>query len=298
MATAAWAADMIAAGRRWHHRGVGVSRTRAALPTDWREFARSGLPLGLILLAAAIQPARPFVLAALVAGFIVATRREAPVRWAWAAPIPVAVALCWGLLTPPVADPGGADCPVLTSPPAIWRLAEGGLVLGVLAILATVLRVRATDLLLRWPRRQVVWWSIGGAIVLGPVGLLLGAALAQPFFGSFSLDLSNLGFLVPALVFALANGVSEELAYRGALMTWSARVTGSWTALVAQAVVFGLAHGGPDVGGSPIVLMGVLGVGGFVAGWIALRTRSLLLPIAWHVALDLPLYAYLACRAS
>ena len=103
---------------------------------------------------------------------------------------------------------------------------------------------------------------------------------------------------VPALVFATANGVSEELAYRGALMTWTARVTGTWTALVAQAVVFGLAHGGPDVGGSPLVLMAVLGAGGFVAGWIALRTHSLLLPIAWHVALDLPLYAYLACRAS
>jgi membrane protease YdiL (CAAX protease family) len=44
--------------------------------------------------------------------------------------------------------------------------------------------------------------------------------------------------------------------------------------------------------------MAVLGVGGFIAGLITQRTRSLLIPIAWHVALDLPLYAYLACRAS
>jgi hypothetical protein len=35
-----------------------------------------------------------------------------------------------------------------------------------------------------------------------------------------------------------------------------------------------------------------------VAGLIAVRTKSLLVPIAWHVALDLPLYAYLACRTS
>ena len=41
----------------------------------------------------------------------------------------------------------------------------------------------------------------------------------------------------------------------------------------------------------------VLGLGGLVAGVIRLRTRSLLLPIAWHVALDLPLYVYLACPA-
>jgi hypothetical protein len=57
-----------------------------------------------------------------------------------------------------------------------------------------------------------------------------------------------------------------------------------------------LAHGGADVGGSPLVLMAVLGIGGFIAV-ITLRTRSPLIPIVWHVALDLPLYAYLACRA-
>ncbi len=44
--------------------------------------------------------------------------------------------------------------------------------------------------------------------------------------------------------------------------------------------------------------MVVLGFGGFIAGLITLRTRSLLLPMLWHIALDLPLYAYLACRAS
>jgi membrane protease YdiL (CAAX protease family) len=255
------------------------------------------LPIALIVLAAAVAPTRPFVLAALVAGVIVAVRRDAPVRWAWAAPIPVAVSLCWGLIAAPVAAPGGVDCTNPVSPPAVWRLAEAALVLGVLAILASVLRAKPIDLLLRWPRRDVVRWAAIGAIVLGPLGLLLGAALARPFFGSFALDLGDLAFLVPALIFALANGVMEELAYRGALMVWTARVTGTGVALVSQAVVFGLAHGGDDVGGSPIVLMAVLGIGGFVAGFIALRTRSLLVPIAWHVALDLPLYAYLACRA-
>lgn len=273
-------------------------RARSALPSDPREFARSLVPVGLIILAAAVPLARPFVLVALVAGVVVAVRRDAPVRWSWAAPVPVAVGLCWGLLAAPVADPGGADCTVLTSPPATWRLAEAMLVLGVLAALGVVLKARPIDLLLRWPRREAVQLAAVGAIILGPLGLILGAALAQPFFGSFSLDLDDLAFLVPALVFATANGVTEELAYRGALMNWTGRVTGTWAALIAQAVVFGLAHGGDDVGGSPILLMATLGLGGFLAGVIALRTRSLLIPIAWHVALDLPLYAYLACRAS
>ena len=268
------------------------------MPSDAREFARSAVPIGLIVLAAAVPWTRPFVLVGLIGGAAVAVGRDAPVRWAWAAPIPVAVSLCWALFAAPSADPGGADCTSLGSPPAIWRLTEAILALGVLALLAAVLHARRGDLFLRWPARSVVRLAVIGAIVLGPIGLVFGALLARPFFGTFSLDLSNLGFLAPALVFALANGVMEELAYRGALLAWTARVTGVWVAVVAQAIVFGFAHGsGSDVGGSPIVLTVVLGVGGLLSGLIAIRTRSLLVPIAWHVALDLPLYAYWACRA-
>ncbi len=273
-----------------------MTRGRRPLPADLTDAARSGIPIGLLILAAAVPVARPIVLVALIAGFAVAMRRDAPVRWAWAAPIPVAVNLCWGLLPAPLADPLGADCTALDSPPAVWRAAEAALALGALALLAYVLRARRSDLGLRWPARAVVRLALIGAVILGPIGLLLGAWLARPFFGDFALDLTRPGFLVPALIFALANGVMEELSYRGALMGWTSRVTGTWLAVIGQAVVFGIAHGGADVGGSPILLMVALGVGGFVAGVIALRTRSLLIPIAWHVALDLPLYVYLACR--
>ena len=270
---------------------------RRQLPANLADAARSGIPIGLLILAAAVPVVRPIVLVALVAGVAVAIRRHAPVRWAWAAPIPVAVNLCWGLLSAPLADPLGGDCTDLDSPPAVWRAAEALLALGSLAVLAYALRARRTDLGLRWPARAVVRLAVVGAVILGPVGLLLGAWLARPFFGTFELDLSRPGFLLPALVFAVANGVMEELAYRGALLGWTSRVTGTWLAVVGQAIVFGIAHGGADVGGSPILLMVALGVGGFIAGLIALRTRSLLVPIAWHVALDLPLYVYLACRA-
>jgi hypothetical protein len=273
-----------------------VTLGRRPLPADLADAARSGVPIGLLILAAAIPAARLVVLVALVAGLLVAIRRQAPVRWAWAAPIPVAVHLCWGLMSAPLADPLGGDCTDPASPPAVWRATEALLALGSLAVLVYVLRARRSDLGLRWPARAVVRLAVLGAVILGPIGLLLGAWLARPFFGTFELDLSRPGFLVPALVFALANGIMEELAYRGALVGWTSRVTGTWLALVGQAVVFGVAHGGTDVGGSPVALMFALGVGGFVAGVIALRTRSLLVPIAWHVALDLPLYVYLACR--
>jgi CAAX protease family protein len=87
----------------------------------------------------------------------------------------------------------------------------------------------------------------------------------------------------------------EELVYRGALLGWSARVMGVGAAVVGQAVVFGLAHSGADVGGNGLVLSLALGVGGLIAGIIAVRTRSLLLPIAIHVGLDIPIYYAFAC---
>lgn len=275
-----------------------MSGARRALPADIADAARSGVPLGLLIVAAAVPVARPIVLAILVAGLVVAYQRQAPVRWAWAAPIPVAVSLCFGLLPAPLADLAGADCTDPGSPPAIWRVGEAILVLATLAALAYVLRARGSDLGLRWPARWVLRLALAGALVLGPIGLLLGALLARPFFGTFELDLSQPGFLIPALIFAVANGTMEEVSYRGALLGWTSKVTGTWLAVVGQAIVFGLAHGGADVGGSPIVLMLALGAGGFLAGVIALQTRSLLVPIAWHVALDLPLYAYLACRVQ
>jgi membrane protease YdiL (CAAX protease family) len=272
----------------------------AAPPGIAARFSRavSFAPLGLLIAAAAIPVARPVVLLVLVAGATLGIRRRAGSRWAWAAPVPVAVNLCWGLLTAPLADPFGADCAAPGSPPAVWRAGEALVTLTTLGVLAIALRASRLDLALRWPERHVVKIGVIGAVLLGPIGLLLGALLARPFFGIFELDLSEPGFVVPALTFALANGVMEELAYRGALQGWSSRVTGPRVAVTGQAIVFGLAHGGADVGGSPIVLMVALGIGGLLAGAITLRTRSLWVPIAWHVALDLPLYVYLACRAQ
>jgi uncharacterized protein len=271
---------------------------RAALPRDLAASARALLPILLVVLAAAVREIRLAVLIALFAGTIVAIRRDAPVRWAWAAPVPVAISLSWGLIVPPVAAPGGADCASPLSPPAIWRLVEGGLVLGSVALLAVWLRATPATLYLRRPSLRVIQISAIGFGLFAILGLLVGPALAQPFFGAFQLDATNPWALLPALIFALSNGIMEEIAYRGSLMGWSARVIGLWPALGLQAVVFGLAHGGPDVVGSALPVMIALAAGGLLAGIITIRTRSLFLPIAIHVALDLPLYLYLACRVA
>ena len=274
-------------------------RARRPSPGDPADVGRSVVPLALIVLAAAVPIARPFVLAVLVGGVAIAIRRDAPVRWAWAAPIPVAVSLCWALLPVPPVSPSGSDCASITSPIAIWRTAETGIVIGTLAVLAWALRIQPVevrrDLLLRMPARWVVRWSIVGFLVAGPVALVLGPILARPFFGEISYDLTMVGAIAPALLFAIANGAMEEIAYRGALLGWSARVIGVPAAVAGQALVFGVAHSGTDVTGSPLLLMAALGLGGLIAGVIAVRTRSLLLPMAVHIGLDIPIYYAFAC---
>ena len=166
--------------------------------------------------------------------------------------------------------------------------------LGVLATIGFVLGASPASIALRWPARRWVRWAVVGFLVAGPLGILLGPVLARPFFGDVGF-MFTIAALVPALLFAIANGVMEEVAYRGGLLHWSARVIGLGPAVVGQAIVFGLAHSGSDVIGYPVPLALAMGVGGLLAGVIAVRTRSLLIPIAVHVGLDLPLYLGLAC---
>jgi membrane protease YdiL (CAAX protease family) len=274
-----------------------MTSARRFLPADPADFLRGIVPIALLALAALVPAFRIVAALVLVAGTAVAIGRHAPVRWAWAAAVPVALSLAWEAWPAPIPALDGSDCADAASPLAIWRAVQAILVLGVLAGLATLLKADRPSLGLRMPTRRYLRWAVIGFLVTGPVALLIGPILARPFFGPISYDVTIIGAIVPALVFAAANGILEEVTYRGALLGWSAKVMGVGPALVGQAIVFGLAHSGPDVSGLPIPLMLGLGIGGFIAGVIAIRTRSLLIPIAIHIGLDIPLYYGLACAS-
>jgi len=274
-----------------------MTSARRFLPAEPADFLRAIVPPALLALAALVPALRIVVALILVAGTAVAIGRDAPVRWAWAAAIPVAIGLAWEAWPAPVPSASGADCADPASPVAVWRAVEALVVLGVLGVLALLLGATRTSFSLRLPARRYRGWALLGFLVAGPVALVVGPWLARPFFGPISYDLTVVGAVVPALIFAVANGTLEELVYRGALLGWSARVMGIGPALVGQAVVFGLAHSGSDVVGMPIPLMIALGLGGLIAGAITIRTRSLLIPIAIHIGLDLPLYYGLACAS-
>ncbi len=265
------------------------------LPFEPADFLRSIVPLGLLSVAAALPPLRLPLLLVLAVGAGVAVARDAPVRWTWAGAVPVAVSLFWGTLAAPQVA-GVSECENPASPVATWRALEAVVVLVALAIVALLVRAVRGTLYLRRPARRWLGWAVVGFLVAGPLALVVGPYLARPFFGEVSYVILA-GALVPALVFALSNGVMEELIYRGALMGWSGRVMGIGPALVGQAVVFGLAHSGTDVIGFQVPLMLAMGLGGLLAGLVTIRTRSLLLPIAIHVGLDIPIYFAFACAA-
>jgi membrane protease YdiL (CAAX protease family) len=298
-------------GRRIARRGCG-SFGRFVAPALFPEPAlvpfrgRDALPvIGLVAalgVAALVRPPRPFVALAIVIAYV-AARRSGRHATSLAAVLPVAAILSWGTLAQPVADPSGGQCADLLAPPAVWRLAEA--VVG-LAVLGLLLRDRGASprelgLRLGSPRLAIV--ALVGLLVATPLalsgGTLLGTSLlGGSFFGTFVLDLSRPLALVPAVLFAVSNALAEELAYRGAMRVWLVPTLGIVGANLAQAIVFGLAHSGADfVGPVAPVAVSMIAVG-FIGGVIARRTGSLTLLLAIHVAADIPIYYFWACRVA
>ena len=264
--------------------------------TDLATYAAAFVPIALILYGDVVRQARLLVLGLLLLGFSITLLRGSELRWVWAAPIPIAVWLTWRTMSAPLADPGGLDCADAASPPAVWRLAQALLALGTLAVLMGILSVRPAAIWWRRPTVPIARLSVLGFFVAAPLGLLLSAAIARPYFGTFDLKLTDPVALVPGLVFSLSNAIAEEVIYRGAFMAFAGRIIGLRNALVIQAVVFGLAHAGAHFMGSPLPVVLSVGFGGYIAGLLVLKTRSLMMPIAVHTAIDLPVYAFFACR--
>ena len=254
------------------------------------------VPVTVLAIAAAFPPARLPALAVLVGGLAVSWQIRRPELAAWAGTIPVAVSLAWGLIPLPPDATDGTTCASPGAPFATFRLIDGLLTLGALGAVYALVGRGTAELGLRRPSRNVAIVALLGAVAVGPVALVLGPPLSEPFFGPLPVRTSDLMAFVPATLFALSNGVMEEVTYRGALQAWVARSAGVATAIAAQALVFGLAHGASqDFVASPLPVVALIIAGGLVAGWLVVRTGSLAIPIALHVAVDIPLYYGNAC---
>ena len=275
--------------------GVAILR-RPAL-----QRALAYVAVGAVAASAVVHPLRVPVLIALGVGATAAAargHRDSPVVWLAAALLPVQVRLVYETVAPSI-SPTLEQCDDPVSPLALARVAEAAIVLGTLGISVVLLGRRSIPALsFRIPSRRIVVLSIAAPLVAVPVALIVGPMLTGPFFGRIEIDLSRPLAILPAAILAIANATMEEAVFRGAVQGWGARSFGVNGAIVLQAVLFGVTHIGPDFQNGFVMLpvLGAVTVGGLVAGVIVRRTSSLMLPIAVHAALDVPLYYAFACR--
>jgi membrane protease YdiL (CAAX protease family) len=259
-----------------------VTRRLRTLPTDPVAAIRSGLPILLAFVAALLPPVRPLVLVALAGGLAVALRRDAAVRWSWAAPIP-AVALLASRQAP------WAPCVALHPASDSARAVIELIVLGVaVTALAYLLGSSWRELGIRRPARDVVGQSLVAFVVAAALVPVVRVVAGEPVGEVFPAA----GELGPRVVFAAALAAGVEVAWRGALLRWSARVVGVGPAVVTQAVVFGGAALPGQIGVVGAVLVALLGL---AAGVAAVRTRSLLLPFAVHAGILVGIEPALRC---
>ncbi|HYO44713.1 MAG TPA: CPBP family intramembrane glutamic endopeptidase [Candidatus Limnocylindrales bacterium] len=251
----------------------------------------------LLLLGAVAPDLRPTVAAAVVVGWVLIRAGRSPAAIAWAAVLPLAVVLAWpwvlGVDTP-IGDPACRDPFSII---AVRRVIVGVVGLALVGALAVAHGSTLRELGLSRPGRREGVVAAGGCAVLAVIGLFVGPLIARPFFGALDFPVPAAA-LVPAVLFGIANGVLEEVLYRGAMQAWLRRVAPLWLAIGFQGLVFGIVHAGPEVQALLPVHIGLLTSAGVAAGIARWRFGSLAIPIGIHVGADIALYVGLACRAA
>lgn len=256
----------------------------------------AGAGPALLVVGALLPELRPAVALAIAAGWAVLRAAHFSEAIAWAAALPVAVLLTWPWILGADAPIGPVACVDPFSLIAVRRIVMALVVLGLVMTLVRIHRTSLTELGLRRPGRAEAILAIGGGLGLVGGGLVIGPPIARPFFGELVFDIPAAA-LVPAVLFGVANGVVEEVAYRGALQSWLARMAPVPVAIATQAVVFGIVHAGPEVVALLPLHVILLTLVGGAAGVLVARTGSLAIPIGLHVGADIALYVGLACRA-
>jgi membrane protease YdiL (CAAX protease family) len=258
-------------------------------------FLAAGGPV-ILLLGALVPGQRVLAFAGLAIGWAVLRLAHRPEAIAWAACLPVATAFLWPAVLgadEPVGDPACAD------PFAVIALRRVALAVAAAAVVAGLAVAHRADLASLGLRRPATWEmtvAIAGCLVLAVGGLVMGPLVARPFFGELAFPVPP-GALVPAVVFGVANGVTEELQYRGAMQGWLGWIAPRWVAIGVPALVFGIVHAGPEVVALLPLHVALLTGVGLAAGAVRAWTGTLAIPIGIHVGADIALYVGLACRA-
>jgi membrane protease YdiL (CAAX protease family) len=278
--------------------GPAAGRTAARMFLAAGVADRAGIlaPLLVLVVGGTIEVLRPVGVVVLLIGLVAVGRPLRPATLAWAAALPVGIELAWPII---LGRDGalGALCADPLTEIVVRRIVQAGLILAVVVLLSRWLGQGPSTLGLTRPDSRAAGAAVAAGLIVSVGGLYLGPALATPLFGRVGF-VAPVATIVPALAFAVANGMLEEITYRGVLMRWLGRLVGIWPALVVQGVVFGLAHAGPEI--LPAMLpvhITIMAACGIALGLVTLRTGSLTLAIGVHIGADVALYYGLACRS-
>jgi membrane protease YdiL (CAAX protease family) len=132
------------------------------------------------------------------------------------------------------------------------------------------------------------------------IGFLLFAALSIPganyLFQGQNLTISKLVSWIPWIVpIVLANGLREELLYRGLFLRKFEGVLGNGLSSLLQALIFSLSHSVAGIGITQYtpyisVLVVATFLLGLVLGYVMRRTDSIIGPILLHAGTDIPIF--------
>ncbi len=96
----------------------------------------------------------------------------------------------------------------------------------------------------------------------------------EQVIGAIMADAPGLWAII--LVFALAPAIMEEIAFRGFILSGCQSLRNNWAAVLLTSVAFGMAHA--------VIQQSIITfVVGVILGWIAIRTRSIIPCILYHL---------------
>ena len=137
-------------------------------------------------------------------------------------------------------------------------------------------------------------------LISGLVGFFAFAILSIPIatfmFNGQNLSVSRVVPWLPWILFiVMANGIREELLYRGLFLKKYMSVFGPNISNLLQALIFSLSHTVAGRGAVPytsftIAFVLITFLLGLVLGYIMRRTNSLLGPVLFHAGSDIPVF--------
>jgi uncharacterized protein len=135
------------------------------------------------------------------------------------------------------------------------------------------------------------WWAVGIGLAASALLVLQTVVLTRnpDVLARFGRKLGDLAAMVPRTAreqrwfawLSVTAGICEEILYRGLLLAVLAAVVGTWPAVVATSIVFGVGH--LYQGFSGAIKTGVVGL---VFALLTVLSGSLLVAVVVHIVLD------------